>query len=176
MKRAVSIAAACLAIGACSEDGRPPAKKVETPAKTAAPPAAPAATNIRVEARDGRMLTQVGTKQPDGQLVSSGRPGILMFGPYARWAPGKYRVTVYGKVIEGGKEAGWVDVISAKGAKQLAKVNLNGPAQGSAAGDMGSLTTLDFSLDQAVEDLEVRAWANQGARIAITAYEIAPAN
>ena len=175
MRIALTIAT-LLAVAACTEEPKPPPKSGQIAPPPSAAPTPPgvraqAALKLRVEGSEPRMATQVGTREPSGELVTTGRSGVLAFGPYVKWPPGSYQVVLYGKFLDGSDDAAWIDVAGGKGSRQFAKASL----KKASADARGALATVPFKLDQTVEDLEVRVVVTPATRLAIKAYEIGPA-
>lgn len=100
-------------------------------------------------------------------LISDGRSGFLVFGPYIPVAAGKYRLLVRGKV--GRSDLAWVDVISSKGAVQHGKFALT-----STQGGDGVLAEGLLQLDEHVEDIEVRVFVDAQDEVMLDGYELVP--
>ena len=174
--RIALIIATLLAVAACTDEPKTPPKSGQVAAPPSVAPAPPdaqarAALKLRVEGGEPRMATQVGTREPSGELVTTGRAGYLAYGPYVRWPPGRYQVVLYGKFLEGSDDGAWIDVAGSKGSRQFAKANL----KNASADARGTLATVPFELDKTVEDLEVRVFVTPATRLAILAYEMGPA-
>lgn len=104
--------AATLALAACNQPAPPPPAPVKpAPPKAAAAPAAPAAPAPQWQA-SADTPTTAGKFDPASRSVKApaGVTGVLVSGPYARLAPGRYRVTVVLEVGAGSGAAGSVDV------------------------------------------------------------------
>lgn len=99
-------------------------------------------------------------------LVSDGRPGFLLYGPYVAMQAGKYRLKVYGQAERA--DSAWVDVVSDKGKTQHAKFPI---AQGS-----GTLAQGEVELQAQVSDLEVRVYVDPNAKVKLEGYEFKPAS
>lgn len=106
-----------------------------------------------------------GTVQ-DGRLVSSGRAGFVLFGPYVPMKAGHYRLLALGS----GKvtSTAWMDVVSSKGTVQHGKFALASPQ-----GD-GVLAEGRIQLDEPVEDLEVRVYVSARDDVTVEGYELIP--
>ena len=128
----------------------------------------PSGPKLRVQPKDAHMVTQVGKKEPNGELVTTGKAGALFFGPYIRWPAGKYKLVVKGQGPDGA--GAWIDVTAQKGSKRFVKVDLK---PGASSG--GTIASTEFSLDEQVEDLEVRMWVEAATRASVTSYEISAA-
>jgi len=111
--------------------------------------------------------SRVGTVK-NGQLVSDGRRGFLLFGPYQPLDAGRYRLVVYGEgsVVD----TAWVDVVSEKGTVQHAKFPL------SSTGDQGKGVLAEglVTLAAPVQDVEVRVFVGEQDVICLEGYELVP--
>jgi hypothetical protein len=126
--------------------------------------------DLRAFYADGGMLTtlprQVG--QIEGTaLVSDGRSGFIVFGPYIPVAAGKYKLLVHGKV--GRADLGWVDVVSSKGTVQHGMFAL-----ASTQGRDGLLAEGLLQLHEHVVDLEIRVYVDAHNEVTLDGYEITP--
>lgn len=120
----------------------------------------------RFAATDYRLHSEVG-KLVRGQLVSTGRAGMLLYGPYVSMQAGSYRLEVLGS----GTATGWMDVCSAQGAHVHASL----PFELAASGDPSHvLLSLPFTLDHAVSDLEIRVCVQTPLPVAISALQVSP--
>lgn len=108
---------------------------------------------------------QVGRVE-NGVLVTTGQTGFLAYGPYQPFNTGRYHLTVKGeaKTIEDA----WVDVVSHKGSRQYAKFPLTPTGNKSD----GILATGDVSLNEFIDDLEVRVYVNASDVLRLTGYEL----
>lgn len=110
--------------------------------------------------------TMVGKTQ-DGSIVSSGKGGYLLFGPYVPMNAGNYDLTVFGAGTQ--LDGSWVDVASAKGAVRHETVALS-----DGIGDGEALVETSVRLDRPVEDLEVRVYASDGSSLRVDGYSLLP--
>lgn len=117
-------------------------------------------------ATDARITNAVGTRS-GGRLVSDGRAGYLMYGPYIAIPGGRYRLLLRGRWGRGGGRA-TLDVAKDTGANILATQSLAGPQAG-AAFESG----LDVEVPESgASDLEVRLRVDTGTRIDIEGYTL----
>jgi hypothetical protein len=169
---ALAAALSCLASG-CDRQAAPEAppapQPVAAPAAAPAAPAAPAASGLRLEftADSGAIGTQVGVRVPGMGLASNGKAGWLVFGPYASLPPGRYRARMQGAVLPGHAGHVHVDVATAQGAQLLAAMELE-PADVLKGVSGADLFIMDFTVSRALDDVEVRAKVDEGAKLGIT--------
>jgi exopolysaccharide biosynthesis predicted pyruvyltransferase EpsI/GT2 family glycosyltransferase len=116
----------------------------------------------RLVAADPSLAAQVGRIEGEA-VVSDGRAGVLLFGPYATVIPGCWRAAIEGAFDPG---AGCVrmDVVSGTGRVVHAATETTTPTE---------RIELVFQLDQTVPDLEIRVWVHEStaARIDAVALE-----
>lgn len=168
---------AVAALAACSD---PTTESTPAAAVEAVPASVPPQTQqpeitanglVRNVAVDGvPYQAEVASLQGD-TLVSTGNPGFLMYGPYAPLAAGKYRLTVQGEVgamTEGAQLL--IDVASQAGATSHGETVVSTPMAG-----QDSIADIEFTLQNAVPDLEVRAQVTEGAQVKIRSYQIVAA-
>lgn len=183
-KAILAVCALTVALAACKQEA-------PSPASTAAPaPEAPAievgqgpqavadaslvtGTELTMYASDARVQNWqgIGTREPN-RLVSNATNGYLMFGPKVPFEAGKYRVTVFGDVLDiapGNKIV--LDVTGNGGQDVFGKTELDDTAKLNEAGEVASW---DFELAAPVQDFEVRAFVTSGSTVAITRYEVKP--
>lgn len=115
---------------------------------------------------DSRLGTQVG-KRIGRDMVSGGRAGYLIFGPYIPLAAGEYRVMIHGTVGKSGLANAHMDVAYNKNIHILGESALSKP-------DDGCLVTLPISLDESCTDLEVRVWVSEKTDLHVSMIEIVP--
>lgn len=160
-----SMAFALLLVG-CSDKQTPAPETDATAQVEAAPaPAAPIdyADSLTRTLSQDRYWTQVGERQ-DAKLVSNGKAGYLLFGPYAPLQAGTYNLLIKGDIevlADGGKVR--IDVASAKG-----KV-IHG---GQDVTEKGALPSFDVVLPADATDVEVRVQVPQDARVSVEAYQL----
>jgi len=114
-------------------------------------------------AGDMRLQTEVGKRDDNGAILSTGREGHLLFGPYASFEAGQYRVRIDG-VCRGTDT--WLDIVYEAGTNRSAFLQLVDRQD-------GVIGELVFMLDLPVADLEVRLWvsAETVARIDFVVFE-----
>ena len=113
----------------------------------------------------GKLPRQVGGF--DGTAVSTdGRSGFLLYGPYKKINPGKYRMKMYGS----GKSLGsaWVDAASNLGATRFLQM----PLKFDSASGSNVLADQKFEVLKAASDFEVRVFVTTESDFQITGYEI----
>ncbi len=146
----------------CSDESAAPAANAPAPAAT------PGATTITMQASDPGVATMVGTKDPARGLVTTGREGYLMFGPYIPLAPGNYEVTIHGTIEAQAGVSATLDVVSDKGATKLGGATVSQPQSAEGA----ILARIDFTVPVGVTDLEVRASVPANIAMSIASYTI----
>lgn len=124
---------------------------------------APADKLLQDIAKDN-LPSQVGIKK-DGAIVSDGRSGYLVYGPYSPLIAGSYSATFVGSVESLAPGTGiTIDVVSAKGNVVHAKQEMS---------YAGELPALKFNLASDAQDLEVRILAPEGGIVKLKSYSIA---
>lgn len=185
-KVAFSLLALTSTLGACDmirslkgDDAPPPA--VAEPASEAEPAPAvvdetpiPALPQLPAELLvDGAYsITQfddstphiVGTPTAQG-MKTNGEEGYLLFGPYAAFDAGTYRLLITGVAPQPGDAV--VDVTSGAGAATYVSGGLQGVE--------GTLFNATVELPEAVTDLEIRAYVTPYSDMTITGILFAPA-
>ena len=105
-------------------------------------------------------------------MQTDGRAGYLMFGPYRQIKSGNYTLRLTGK-INANSEKVVVDVVGRRGQQTFARfVGLGLPENSNAADDV--LLEEKVTLDEAVDDLEVRILVDDKADIFIEGYSLLP--
>lgn len=100
----------------------------------------------------------------DGRLVSNGKAGYLLYGPYVSFLAGTYTVAVKGKVD--GLPAGakiHLDAASGNGKSIHGTIEIE---------KTGDLPAFEFTLPEAVGDLEIRINTPQGAEVSLESYQV----
>lgn len=118
---------------------------------------------LYLNARDLEVMSQVGTLEEDG-LATSGQEGYLFFGPYVELAPGKYEISMRGRaeVFDGAA----IDVSANRGAVIFAKHEVM-PHD-------GELARVEFQLDSAASDVEIRLWVSSTDKLVVEGYVLSP--
>jgi hypothetical protein len=122
---------------------------------------------FRFMGNDGRLGTQVG-KRIGRKIESTNQAGILLFGPYATLAAGKYQIVIRGTVGKNGLAGARMEVVIDKTDYIFGKTNLVDPDKN------GSLATLTISLDVLYSDIEVRVFAENKSDLSISQLDIIP--
>jgi len=108
--------------------------------------------------------TQVGKVLGTG-MISQGKQGFVIFGPYAYLSKGNYKVVFNGEIIQKGKQDkyGFIDVASNKGQKIIARKYID---------KSSSLPIdIDFQIDNAT-DVEFRFYEYEGFKVKLTSIEV----
>jgi hypothetical protein len=118
-------------------------------------------------AGDARLRTLCG-RRSDGVLMTTGKAGALVYGPYVRLVRGSYEMKLYG-TIETAAGA-HLDVVSENGTRSLLEGDLVDRISDGAYG--GLLFSRRFALDHDVEDLEVRVHVGATTVMCVRAIEV----
>ncbi|MBC7656610.1 MAG: glycosyltransferase, partial [Frankiaceae bacterium] len=118
-------------------------------------------------ATDPRLSRQVGLLRHQ-RLLSDQRSGFLVYGPYASFAAGNYRLLVMGEWLSTDGPDIWLDVVTGQGNHRLAHHDV-APGQRHAA---GVLLQFEFRLLADVQDLEIRLWVSAETRVAVAGFEV----
>lgn len=111
-----------------------------------------------------RLFTAAGERFR-GDIVTVGRDGVLLHGPYQPLRAGRYRLRVLGDMDAG--QALTMDIVADQGRREIAAWSVS-----SAHADLLSDTLFDLSCD--VDDLEVRIVVNADHRVRVKKLEIIP--
>ncbi|PTQ90240.1 hypothetical protein C8R30_1378 [Nitrosomonas nitrosa] len=117
-------------------------------------------------AADLRLLSQVG-KREESSIISTGREGFLLFGPYLRLPAGQYVARLEGS-CELGTPGIWLDVSCDQAKRVLVRQDIIENAK------PGLIAEQFFELAEMVNDLEVRLWVTANALVHIEALRIEP--
>ena len=164
--RFVVVAALVVSVVACGDATSPatPAAQSKTTPAQATPAAAPDPVDFLEKsiAKDP-LYTQAG-KVVDGLMTNDGKGGYLLHGPYVPFAAGDYTVAIKGQIIElpAGQHVR-LDAVTAKGKKWLNQIEVK---------ETGGLPTFDFTLPEAVTDLEIRVFVPAGSKVAVESYQV----
>lgn len=168
IKPSVIPAAAIVAVAlltACQQQAPAvPEAPAAAPEASVEPAPAPASTTpavLELAATDEQVKTQVGQRDAEG-LASTGKGGVLAFGPYKPLTPGQYVLTVRGSSTK----PFTVDVVS-----QAGKVVHVRKALPAAEGE-GVLATLPFDLAEAAAHVEVRVLVPENSDTRLSGYRI----
>ncbi|MCE5360650.1 MAG: glycosyltransferase, partial [Acidithiobacillus sp.] len=114
---------------------------------------------MRFWGNDLRLHTQIGERYGSG-MRTTGRPGYLVYGPYAPLPAGRYRLALVGTSVRfSGSE--WVDVACEKGERRLLHQALNGMGVGDWQFEGF------FTLEAPVSDIEFRLWVEDGSEMTL---------
>jgi exopolysaccharide biosynthesis predicted pyruvyltransferase EpsI/GT2 family glycosyltransferase len=118
----------------------------------------------RLAASDPSLNSHVGRIE-GGSLVSDGRAGLLLFGPYKTVIAGRWKAVVSGS-LEPGLGCLRIDVASRTGRVVHAALEVTAPSD---------RVELGFQLDHPVHDVEIRVWTHElaAARLDVIAIEAA---
>jgi hypothetical protein len=120
----------------------------------------------RYPATDIRFTSKTGQRE-GSELVSTGRAGLLLYGPYAPLPAGRYVASFYGH-CEADAKGGWVDACFDKGGTVLTRVELGDSFK------PGVIAELPFEIAQPVNDLEIRLWMPAKATVRVKSLSIEP--
>lgn len=160
-----------VALSACQKNNDTPAAADTSTPEPATESAAPVPAVVAADAlvkTGSEVQTQPEVGKVEGtSVVSTGKPGFLMFGPYVAFAPGDYQLSVKGQVSNLAPETGVTfDVASTAGAI------VHGSQVVTQAGAAGEIASIKFSIASQVNDLEIRANVPAGANVKIDSYEV----
>jgi 2-polyprenyl-3-methyl-5-hydroxy-6-metoxy-1,4-benzoquinol methylase len=117
-------------------------------------------------AGDSTIHTQCGVRDvAQGTLTSDGRPGYLVFGPYARIEPGDYEVVWIGRG-EGASRTSACEVACERGHRILRKSAIDRSA------DSGLLARARFHLDHVTDDVEFRIRIGPDERVVVDGIDL----
>ncbi|WMT47189.1 MAG: glycosyltransferase [Acidithiobacillus caldus] len=117
---------------------------------------------------DPRLHTQVG-ERVGREMRTTGKAGFLLYGPYERLEPGRYRVVLTGESEHWSGEE-WLDVVCDKGKIRLFHSDVGAKSFGAWH------HVFDFKLNQVTSDLEIRIWVNEKSCITISSLKIITIN
>lgn len=113
---------------------------------------------------DPRLHTQVGEAK-GCNMHTTGKAGYLIYGPYERFEPGRYRLIMNG-IAEHWMGTEELDMTSNQGRNKLLTANINnfgvGPYQ----------VEIEFSLDQTCDELEVRFLVGSKSDLSINEFKL----
>lgn len=115
---------------------------------------------------DPRLFTQVGRVRGTS-METTGNDGFLLYGPYKAYPAGHYRLVLSGEAQRLEGDGCWLDVSCDLGERQLANLPLR------AFGSVWQMA-VDFVLEQAAPDLELRVRVNAAAILRIDRVRIEP--
>jgi glycosyltransferase involved in cell wall biosynthesis len=117
---------------------------------------------------DSRLSSRVGMRT-GRDIVSTGKEGYLIFGPYVALPGGDYHVVLKGAIGANGAGEASVDVAVNKGTQVIAQSTIGRSANGD-----DCVLRLPISLKAPCDDLEVRVWVQGRSEVTISRLEILP--
>lgn len=156
---------------ACEKPNPVTSPAVAPDTKPVAAPTRP--TPITFTSDDPRVASEVGLRTAGLDLSTTGKRGLLTFGPYIPLPPAEYEIE-FNVVVHSG-HAGVVhfDVVHGLGNQTLAAKDMDAATLAASALD-GTLTTLPFTVSGPVSDLEVRVVVTGQSKLSISGYTIRP--
>lgn len=104
-----------------------------------------------------------------GAVRSSGKDGVLVFGPFISVAPGRYAAVIYGDIGAGGAGHANADVAIKSGSSILAKTLII------SADSAGIVAKMLFTIpEEGCTDLEVRVWVGDRSDIGVSKINLMP--
>lgn len=113
---------------------------------------------------NSRLHSLVGERS-HGDIVTTGREGVLVYGPYVSLSAGAYRLIVHGEMHEAQAEPILVEVVAMQASSQVAAWQV-------AASEKGRILEKVFRLPRDVDDLEIRLMASSGSVVRASKIEI----
>lgn len=143
-----------------------PAASTEAPAASTPQPLSAAVRELDVQVERDKTPFQDAARLEGGALVSTGKPGFFMYGPYVTVDAGQYTVEIEGSVESVGSGELIFDVAS--------KGEVLGQQIVTANTAKGIIATINFDLPAATPDVEVRGRTGEGAVLQVTGYRLKP--
>ncbi len=122
-------------------------------------------TEYHFRADDSRLFTEVGVLV-DNAMVSTGKAGYLIFGPYIALVAGQYQVVIHCKVGERGLAGACMDIVADGGNCVFARCTFDMPEND------GLFLVSPILLNKFCSDLEIRVWVTDKTDLQIMAIEI----
>ena len=118
--------------------------------------------------------SQIGLYAQNG-LMSQGKPGFLLFGPYKAIESGTYQLKIQGEWVKPFGKA-IIDVVSNQGKRVhwSTAISDNGYTEGGAEGGTSINQQYQFELQRTVKDLEVRVRVEPNTFMRISSYHLFP--
>ena len=127
------------------------------------------AETVKISSKDAKIATQTGTRDQAGNLLSSGKPGYFVYGPYMKLEAGKYRLVAKGSLVASDAAApiGTIDAVAKIGKLVMGKKEITAQEQ-----ENGKIVTFEFSLASDVADAEFRIFVNDKVTGSFAGYEL----
>ncbi len=122
---------------------------------------------LRIDAEALARLPGLVGRREDGAVVSDGRRGFLLYGPYEALPAGDYRLRVFGEVDAAA--GGHVELVSGTGRERHAVFPLAGHPDAGAGVVEGMV-----SVTSPIRDAEIRIFVTGDDRLRVTGYELVP--
>ena len=158
-------------LAACSPEGAPPGAQAGPAAVAPDVHPGPATLVLHYSTDEPTIGSEVGERQLGAGTHTTGRPGWLLFGPYAALPAGRYRAELQGFAEPGHAGVVHVDVARDKGATVVAAVELDA-AQLADSATQDGWVVLPFTLAEPASDIEVRVRVGDAAQLAVSGYVI----
>lgn len=162
-------------LAACRNDAVPGSSvqvsAVPSPAPAPAPAAARRPVMLRFSTDSPVIGSQVGKRELGAGMSTTGKAGWLVFGPYIRMEAGTYQANVVGFAQPDHSGLVRVDIASERGKRIIAALELDAAAL-LAGQSPDALVIIPFTLDSAVDDLEVRVRVDENSRLAVSEFQI----
>ncbi|WP_083488271.1 sulfatase-like hydrolase/transferase [Stenotrophomonas koreensis] len=98
-------------------------------------------------------------------IISTGREGIILYGPHQNLCAGEYTLHINGE--SSNAEGSWIDMVSEYGNKRYDQVSINDRIS-------GEIAVARYFFETDVNLAEVRAYASPGAELKINNYQLLP--
>jgi hypothetical protein len=155
--------AAAFSMSACGERAAP----------VVAPVPAPSLQPLHFSTESAAIGTEVGIRSLGVGTTTSGKAGWLVVGPYAALPAGAYQAAVQGVTLPGHAGSVYFDVAAGKGTRIISALELD-PAALAAARSPDGMIVVPFTLDDAVDDLEIRIRVTERSRMSVSTIDFLP--
>ena len=116
---------------------------------------------------DKRLGTQVGERR-GRDIVTTGKSGYLLFGPYLNLAVGDYKITVYGRADINRLAGASIDIVTHGSSRVIKETTLCEPFINE------ELADIIITLDEPCTDLEIRILVNFDTSLVVSSLNIHP--
>lgn len=151
---------------AATAAAKDPAASTEAAGAPIAQPVSAAVRELDVQVERDKTPFQDAARLEGGALVSTGKAGFFMYGPYVTVDAGQYTVEIEGSVESLGSGELIFDVAS-KGEVLGQQIVTANTAE-------GIIATINFDLPAATPDVEVRGRTGEGAVFQVAGYRLTP--